>query len=222
MQQYTKLVVKKKIPPVTYETGAIHPDDPAASRYCRRCVHLMEPIKIGSGKVWHQCSQHSANPPCPFARNGHLPPSHELPKAKQEKSTSIKRKLWLEHNTVITPDNVKISGATVNNIGKKYNGKTYMEIFENGPQYVSWAIATAPPQSEASVELKHMASFFLEASRCKEKYQNEPDSNSPRASSSTTQPRGKSSFAKPKGKPKAAQPAHYNMAEETSEEDLDM
>ena len=99
-----------------------------------------------------------------------------------------------------------------------------MEIFENAPQYVSWAITTAPPESEASIELKHMASFFLQASKCKEAFQSEPDLSSPASSSINKQPTGKGSFVKPKAKSKANQSRtpHYNMAtlDEESEDEL--
>ena len=224
MKTFQNLVVKNKIPPTKNGNGAtLHPDDPDAYRYCKRCVHPMEPIQIGSGcRTWHQCSQHSANPPCNFARNGHLPPtSGSQSKAKQEKSKDVKKRLWLDHNTVVNSDNVKISGETINRIGQRYNGRTYMDILNEGPQYVSWAITTAPPGSEASIELKHMASFFLEANKCNEAFRTGQDSSSPPApSSSTTQPTGRSSFVKPKAKSKSKtnQPPHFNMAGETSDD----
>jgi hypothetical protein len=225
MATFQKLIAKNKIsPPAGWTYGdAFHPEDEGASRYCRRCVHHMEPIQNASGcRTWHQCSQHSATPPCNYARNGHTPPTDQS-KAKQEKNLYAKKRLWLDHNTVITPDHTRISGTTVNKIGKSHKDKTYMEIFETAPLYVAWAITTAPPASEASIELKHMASFFLEASKRKEAFQNEPDSSSPASSSINKQPTGKSSFVKPKAKSKANQSKtpHYDMAavdEETDEE----
>ena len=123
MRKFETLVAKKKIPAKTNEDGKpLHPDDPDASRYCKRCTHLMEPVQNLSGcRTWSQCSQHSANPPCNFAKNGHLPPdSGSQSRAKQEKSKDANRRLWLDHNTVVNSENVKISGATINKIGQKY------------------------------------------------------------------------------------------------------
>ena len=96
-----------------------------------------------------------------------------------------------------------------------------MDILNEGPQYVAWAITTAPPGSEASIELKHMASFFLEARFCQAAFQTGQDSSSPPASS-TTQPTGKSSFVKPKGKSKSKtnQPPQFHMAGDTTDEEM--
>ena len=127
--------------------------------------------------------------------------------------------MWSDHNTVVTPENLKISGATVNEIGKTVHGQKYIDIFLNCPKYVTWAISTAPPESEGSVELKHMASFFLAARQCQEEF--DPPSSSP-PSSSTTQPRGKSSFKKSAAAPKkeTKQPEAFNMAISSDEEEF--
>jgi hypothetical protein len=226
MKTFQNLVVKNKIPPAKNGNGTtLHPDDPDASRYCRRCTHPMEPVQNLSGcRTWSQCSQHSAKDPCNFAKNGHLPPTPgngSQSKAKQEKSKDVKRRLWIDHNTVIDSENQKISGATVNNIGKKHNGRKYIDILKTSPKYVDWVIATAAAaESESSVELLHMARFFL-AARIQQEAQAEQDSSSPPASS-TTQPTGKSSFVKPKGKSKskASQPPQFHMAGDTTDEEM--
>jgi hypothetical protein len=226
INKFQELVVKKKIsPPPNWEGMHLHPDDEDASRYCKRCVHHMEPVQTLSGcRTWHQCSQHSANPPCLYARNGHLPIQANTSKAKQKEATDTAMRLWQDHTTVRTIHFGKISGTTVNNIGRKYKGRTYNEIFEHAPEYVNWAITTAPFDSEASVELKHMAAFFLEARKCQMACQIAADLSSPASSSTTKQPTGKSSFAKPaKAKSKAsAKAAHFNLAslDEESEDEL--
>ena len=103
-----------------------------------------------------------------------------------------------------------------------------MDIFKNAPNYVTWAISTAPPGSEASVELKHMASFFVAARQCQIDFEDrDPPSNSP-PSSSSTQPRGKGSFKTSASAPKAAaskkqatkQPEAFNMAISSDEEEF--
>ena len=185
-----------------------------------RCAHPMERVTaISRHNTMYQCSQHSAKDPCTYARNGHYPSGdHHVwaRKAQEEKDNNRKKKLWLDHNTVITAEKVKISGATMNLIGRKYKDTSYMEIFENGPQYVEWATATAPPGSEASVELKHMASFFTAAQECRLLCSASAQaSDSPNAFGSTTQPRGPASFKKksktPKAKAKPASPEHFNL-----------
>ena len=118
----------------------------------------------------------------------------------------------------------KISGTTINNIGRKYNGRSYNEILENAPQYVDWAITTAPYDGEASIELKHLASFCLQARKCQEAEASVLEPCSPASSSINKQPSGKSSFAKTKAKSKANQSraAHFNLAslDEQSEDEL--
>ena len=227
MRMFDLLVTKKVLPPIPME---MHPSDPDAYKYCMRCAHPMERVKTVSYQyAMYQCSQHSAKEPCPFARNGHYPPGdHRAPrssstKTQEEKDKHRKKKMWLEHDTVTTAENVKISGSTINTIGNRYKDASYKEIFENGPSYVDWAIATAPPGSSSSVELKHMASFFLAAHECRILCNADAQaSESPNACGSTTQPRGPGSFKKgktPKAKAKSANPEHYDM--ETSDETPD-
>ena len=128
---------------------------------------------------------------------------------------------------MVTPENLKISGTTVNEIGKTVRGLQYMDIFKNAPKYVTWAISTAPPGSEASVELNHMASFFVAARQCQIDFEDpDPPSNSP-TSSSSTQPRGKGSFKTSASAPNAAsskqatkQPEAFNMAISSDEEEF--
>ena len=108
-------------------------------------------------------------------------------------------KLWREHNTVITAENVKISGETMNLTGQKYKDVSYREIFESGPQYVDWVIWIATLDSDATVELKQMSSFFTAAKDCRllcRSNESALASDSPNAFGSTTQPRGPASFKK--------------------------
>ena len=177
----------------------------------------------------YQCSQHSAANMCTFARNGHYPPGDHQKKAQKDTEDNRKMKLWTEYNTVVTAAKEKISGATINNIGRTFKGVSYKEIFEKKDhkgenQYVDWALATAPPESSASPELKHMASFFLAAQEVTLLCAAQHSSSQHAAGSttmgpgSTTQPTGAANAKrKAKAKPKTA-PVTVNMAESDEED----
>ena len=182
MQCFSRHVAAKQIRPNLRVT---HPDDPDASQFCKRCVSPM--IHFGRMEV---CSRHQdVKKPCRYARNGHLPPGDDRERVQQEKLREKKKRLWLDKNTVITPDGTLISGATINRIGSKVNGKKYREILEQFPQYCDWCIGTSC--QESSIELKHMAAFLQEARKCMEEFA--VPSGSPPCSF-TEQPRGKGSF----------------------------
>ena len=201
-------LVEKKVYPLS--TQILHPENPGASQYCRRCAYPMVRVRRST---MYQCSRHDATvEPCPYARNGHFPPGEYQRQATKQKDNNHKKKLWLDHNTVITPENGKISGATINEIGKM-KGMTYMSILENAPDYVNWATGIAGPNSKASVELKHIASFFVAAQEC-QLLCSEPASGSQLASGSTTQPRGANSFRGFKATAKAAAKAKAKAAAE--------
>ena len=85
MQQFGKLVAQKKIPAAPW---VYHPDDPDASRYCKRCVHPM--IRVGKTDL---CSQYKAAKPCKYMRNGHLPPGDDRNRANQGKINEKKNRL---------------------------------------------------------------------------------------------------------------------------------
>ena len=85
MRAYTKMVDAKKIPAIP---PVYHPEDPNASRYCRRCVHPM--IQIGKMQV---CNQHQATKPCRFMKNGHLPPGDDQNKSRRDRLTDKKKRL---------------------------------------------------------------------------------------------------------------------------------
>ena len=212
MKTFGTLVQKKVLHP---NPSMIHPEEPEASRYCKRCAYPMERVNSSM----YQCSQHSASNMCSFARNGHYPPGDHQNKSQTDTDNSRKKKLWLEHDTVITTFHGKVSGATINTIGRKFKDTSYKEIFQRRDHkgenpYVEWVLATAPQSSDASPELKHMADFFLAAQEvtllC-----SEPPSSSP---GSTTQPTGAAnSNRKPKAK---AGPVRFNMANSSGEEDF--
>ena len=222
MNTFGDLVRKKVLPP---HPDMLHPEEPAASRYCRRCAHPM--VRVNNSM--YQCSQHSAANMCTFARNGHYPPGDRQKKAQKDTEDNRKMKLWTEYDTVITATKDKISGATINTIGRTFKGVSYKEIFETTDHkgekpYVEWALATAPSDSGASPELKHMASFLLAAQEVTLLIAAQPSSSQPASSSatmgpgSTTQPTGAANAKrKAKAKPKTS-PVTVNMAESDEEE----
>ena len=55
----------------------------------------------------------------------------------------------------------------MNLTGQMYKNLSYREIFENGPHYVDWVIWMVTLDSDATVELKHMSSFFTAAKDCR-------------------------------------------------------
>ena len=86
-----------------------------------------------------------------------------------------------------------------------FKNRTYREIFENGPHYVDWVIWMVDLDSDATVELKHMSSFFTAAKDCRllcRSIESALGSDSPNASGSTDPP----SLISPKNRRKPPKP----------------
>ena len=164
MRTFETFVAKNILPPYPL---MMHPGEPDAAQYCMRCTHpMIQVTPISRHHTMYQCSQHAAKNPCTYARNGHHPPGdHHVWVLKAESDRKIR--LWQDHNTVITTENVKISGETLNPNGQMFKNRTYREIFENGPHYVDWVMWIVDLDLDATAELKHISSFFTAAKDCR-------------------------------------------------------